>query len=196
LLRLRRVPRCTIEGVQFDDGAVNPGDFCEVCNAVNPTSWTPRFHPDCPPPCIIDDVYIAYGTANPLNECEECDGGLSDTSWSFKGHNTRCGSNQDQLCCQGVCCEPGACCTPEGSCAVGGSEVCDGCDIDGNFYPNGERNPATVCQICEIDVSTTSWTNDDFWPCNDIPHRSCCHGVCCMDGEVCRNANTDGSFCG
>ena len=43
--------------------------------------------------------------------------------------------------------------------------------------------------------STTSWTNDDFWPCSDAPHQTCCHGDCCAEGEICRNGNTDNAFC-
>ncbi len=173
----------------------NPDDFCEVCNVLFPTEWSPRAHPDCPPPCLIDGAFVRYGTINPLNECEHCDGSRNVLSWSPTDHNTRCGTDQSQFCCQGDCCPSGACCTPNGTCQAGGANVCDGCDIGGSFFADRERNPATVCQICDINLSTTSWTNDDFWPCNDTPHQICCHGVCCAEGDICRNGNTDNAFC-
>lgn len=33
-----------------------------------------------------------------------------------------------------------------------------GCTIGGRRYPNGDQNPVNNCEVCQMDVSPTSWT--------------------------------------
>lgn len=160
------VPGCTIDGASYDDGAVNPDDFCQVCDVAAPTIWSPRFHPDCPPPCLIADVLYPYGAVNPANECEFCDGG---SNWTRADSSLGCG-NGEGICCDGVC-----------------SANCDsdGCTVDGAHYPDGTVNPANECEYCSAAASATSWSSDTFGRCGPNQDRWCCAGVCCDLGVCC-----------
>lgn len=183
---------CTIDGVHYNDGQVNPngGHFsCEACNEDYPDVWSPRFHPDCPPPCTIDGVLIPYGTINPTNACEHCDG---RSTWSPSDAVT-CGEARDRACCNGVCCDPGECCTAEGICGSGSCEP-EGCTIDGGQYANGTVNPNNPCQVCDEAASKTSWSSNGFGGCGPTGEQFCAGGVCC-DLGICPNGDVCGDFC-
>lgn len=180
-------PGCIIDGVHYDDGQPRPGNFsCEACNAAFPDVWSPRFHPDCPPPCQLDGALIPYGTPNPQNPCQICLGG---DVWS-PSDVLYCGEGGGQNCCNGVCCEPGACCTADGTCGFDACEP-EGCVIDGAQYENFARNPVNECEACLVDVSKTSWSPDGFGSCGPAGAQFCCGGVCC-DLGVCCNLATVG----
>jgi hypothetical protein len=183
-------PGCTIDGVDYDDGEVNPngGHFsCEVCNAAYPTVWSPRFHGDCPPPCTIDGVVIPYGTLNPQNECEHCDGGVSATAWS-PADGASCGEAQGseaqgRVCCGGTCCGDGECCGEAGLCQI---ETCAPvCTIDGVEYADGAVNPANPCEECEAVNHPTAWMYKTHGRCGPELKQFCCYGVCCDPGVCC-----------
>jgi hypothetical protein len=182
-------PGCFIDGVHYDDGQPRPGPFsCEACNALFPDVWSPRNHPDCPPPCVIDGLLYHYGTLNPANACEVCQGG---SAWS-ESTELVCGEG-NQNCCNGACCQPGACCTAEGSCGFDACEP-EGCTIDGTQYEDGTLNPGNVCQICQVNLSTTSWT-PRFATCGPTDQQFCCGGVCCQLGACCNEGACDLSIC-
>ena len=178
---------CIIGGVQYDDFERNPDVFCEACNEAFPTEWSPRFHPDCPPPCLIDGVLHPYGTVNLANDCEDCSGG---PAWSASGA-IFCGDADDQNCCNGICCLAGECCTVDRVC---GTENCDpeGCSIGGGRFPDGTDNPNNPCESCDVDVSKTSWTPNGPRSCGPNLNQSCCNGSCCDLGVCC---SLDGTFC-
>jgi hypothetical protein len=176
---------CTIGGVDYDDGEVNPNDghfSCEVCDAAHPTEWSPRFHPDCPPACTIDDVVYAYGTLNPQNECKHCDGGVNATAWS-PADGAVCGEVRDRVCCGGTCCGADECCGPAGVCQVGSCAPV--CTIDGVDYPDGTVNPANPCEYCEAVNHPTAWMYKTHGRCGPALNQFCCFGVCCDPGVCC-----------
>src|SRR5579884_3138994 len=93
------------------------------------------------------------------------------------------------LCCNGACTDLSTDDNNCGACghACGAGEVCNsgacqaGCIIGGTFYASGASNPASQCQSCQPDKSTTSWS---------YASGSCSingsHGVCCEnDGGCC-----------
>ncbi|MGH2532945.1 MAG: hypothetical protein ACRDJW_11665 [Thermomicrobiales bacterium] len=122
--------------------------------------------------CTIDGVVHPNFAVNPANLCRHCDSSLSTTEWSPAQNSTRCGESLNRFCCQGVCCEPGACCNAANVCELGGSSLCDGCLIEGIFYPDRTRNPAnSICQLCATNFSSTSWTT--------ICRSDCCATLPC-----------------
>jgi hypothetical protein len=183
---------CFIDGVHYTDGQPRPGPFsCEACNARFPNVWSPRAHPDCPPPCEIDGLLYPNGTLNPANPCQICDGG---TAWS-ESTELFCGDG-NQHCCNGACCGAGQCCSSSGSCDINGCTP-EGCLIDGTQYQDGTLNPNNICESCQIDVSTTSWSPEGNGGnmCGDTGQQFCCGGVCCQLGACCNAGVCDLSSC-
>jgi hypothetical protein len=148
--------------------------------------------------CTIDGVTYAAGTLNPTNECEHCDPAVSLTAWSPADHG-HCGDQQ--VCCNGVCCQDRTCCGPpwstNKSCNIewcGMTDPCDyvdpcGCTIDGVFYPHQTIDPANGCQWCHAYFSTTSWYDrGDFARCGPNEDQYCCGAVCCALGACCNDA--------
>jgi hypothetical protein len=214
---------CQIEGESVDEGAVNPANPCQVCDPVQDQfSWSPVADDtscglvqvccngtccglneccgvggsceECIGDCIIGGVSYNAGQENPNNPCEVCDPSRSRTEWSPKPDNSACGENEDQLCCDGVCCNPGWCCI-DGRCDI---ELCNDpciqdpescvCEIDGATYPNGTVNPNNECQYCAWHFTSTSWTNvRDDEPCGPSGEQYCCQGVCCAEDQCCTN---------
>jgi hypothetical protein len=161
-----------------------------VCNPAFPTVWSPRFHPDCPPPCTIDGVLYPYNTVNPDNPCQRCRGG---SSWS-PSDALFCDDAQERACCNGACCNPGECCTEAGTC---GSNACEseGCTIDGVQHANGTVNPDNVCQRCDETVSKTTWSPNGIGHCGPNGDQWCCDGVCCALGDCCNQGVCDPNLC-
>jgi hypothetical protein len=109
-----------------------------------------------PDGCTIDGVFYEDFAGNPNNECEYCDASISTTAWSFRG-SWSCGPTGQQFCnFRGDCCPLGYCpdLTQPGFCAW-----CEAvCVIDGVLYYSEDFQPTGGCQICDPDVSHTSWT--------------------------------------
>jgi hypothetical protein len=72
--------------------------------------------------------------------------------------------------------------------------------IDGTCYGGGQLNPENPCQICDVDSSTTAWTDNDGAACDDglfcTVTDTCASGVCsgqdrvCEDGVDCNGTET------
>jgi hypothetical protein len=131
---------CVIDGVQFEDGAENPANACQVCRvATSKTSWTPQFgqcgenfdrfccdgvccelgaccNPDqvCDfdicQTCAIDGVLYFPLDRNPANTCEICSSNQNKFGWTPLPDNYFCDEMQLTLCCNGSCCNPGESC--------------------------------------------------------------------------------------
>ncbi|MEZ4459638.1 MAG: integrin alpha [bacterium] len=77
------------------------------------------------------------------------------------------------------------------------------CGIGGDFYDDGEFNPANACEVCLVNVSRTSWTPGvDGSACSDgdacTTGDACQAGVCtptgavtCSDGNICTADSCD-----
>jgi hypothetical protein len=178
---------CTIDGQSYRAGESHVEFFCLVCNPAYPTVWSPRAHPDCPPPCTIDGVLHPNGAVNPANPCEGCNGG---SSWS-PSNALVCG--QGQSCCGGICCSPGQCCTAAGVCGTVGCVV-QGCVIGGVQYADGDVNPNDPCQACNESVSQSTWSSNGFGSCGPAGEQFCAGGVCCGLG-ICPDQDVCGDYC-
>jgi hypothetical protein len=190
--------RICCNGVCCPDGeCCRPGfSSCSIewCGIVDPCPYI-----DGPCGCTIEGQFYDHLDANPSNPCQRCDAYWSTTSWSASPNYFRCGALEDRFCCEGVCCETGSCCNQTGACQLG-APGCRGCVIGGRFFFDGIRNEADKCQICDVEQSTTSWSqapnglscemvvDDDgvFWG-----FRYCCEGVCCPSyADCCSFSNT------
>lgn len=182
------VTGCTIGGVQYAAGAVDPSQSCRVCAPLsNKTGWTVLSDgTSCGSGlccaggicdacgCVIGGQQVAAGATNPSNTCQSCQPEIDAGNWSTKSNDETCDANGFAYCCEGTCCgHPGLCCH-NGSCFP-----CF-CVIDGIRYEDGTLNPLNECQWCAAPLSTTSWANRAIGqPCSD--GNVCCVGVC-QDG--------------
>ncbi|HEY7031957.1 MAG TPA: hypothetical protein VH482_11540, partial [Thermomicrobiales bacterium] len=176
-------------GVCCRRGMCCTGGHCDVEFCHDPCVQDPD---SCQ--CVIEGTTYANGTVNPNNPCQYCEWHNSPSSWTNVRDDSPCGANGQQYCCRGVCCADGECCTNDGACATGGSTVCDGCDIDGRFYPTAKINPANQCEFCSPFKSKTSWSpTDNHVPCGANLERNCCNGVCCAAGLCCTGTSVGGT---
>jgi hypothetical protein len=90
-----------------------------------------------------------------------------------------CGDNNELKCCDGVCCEAGECCSANLTC-----EEC-GCTVNGEGWASGNFNPDNVCQYCDPETSTESWSPYPDGRCGEGGSQVCCDGTCCPEGECC-----------
>jgi hypothetical protein len=131
---------CVIDGAQFEDGAENPANACQVCDiSQSTTAWTPQFG-QCGPnfdqfccngvccdlgaccsndqvcdfdtcqTCAIDGVLYFPEDLNPANSCEWCISNSNKFAWTVKPDNFFCDEMQLTVCCNGSCCNPGEFC--------------------------------------------------------------------------------------
>ncbi len=59
---------------------------------------------------------------------------------------------------------------------------CGGCVIDGACHEDLDVNPANSCQVCDVSVSATAWTDNDGASCDDELY---CNGVDTCQGGGC-----------
>ncbi len=65
------------------------------------------------------------------------------------------------------------------------------CQISGQEYFSGLRNPANLCQKCDTRISTTSWSNlEDGTSCG--VNQICSSGQCIADSNASDNGGTNG----
>ena len=74
---------------------------------------------------------------------------------------------------------------------------CDGCEIGGDCYLDGNANPTNECEVCDVAQSTTAWSFNDGASCDDALF---CNGVdTCLSGSCSSHAGTpcpdDNLFC-
>jgi hypothetical protein len=166
---------CSIGGVCFADGEVNPFNECERCDVgTSPSAWSPRDGAVCD-----DGAFCTTGDTCSAGACVgsalDCDDGVS---------------------CNGVetCSNLAGACVPGGSTCTG-FEVCDpdtdscvdscgGCTIDGSCFAVGAANPANPCEVCGA-AGDTAWSSDFGATCDD--------GVACTTGDVCTVAGCAGA---
>jgi len=155
---------CNINGVFYDDGAVDPLNPCLACNVARNTSqWTDApdavvcgpnlrcFGGVCAPGCELDGGYIGAGRTDPTG-CRVCG---TDDLWTQATDGKACSLGPNStvaLFCFDGQCEPG-------------------CRINGGLQHVGDRNPANSCQRCGV-PSANEWTAAPW-------------GSSCADGGIC-----------
>jgi hypothetical protein len=96
----------------------------------------------------------------PDNDCQRCDLAVSATDWTNVEPNAACGPNDDQFCCNGICCPPSWCCGSDG--------ICTRCECD--LESAGAAVRALQLGSCEV-------------CCNGL----CCGpGECCSADGMCQ----------
>jgi len=164
--------------------------------------------PPIPGKCAIDFACYDHGDGQPGNSCLRCDAQLNPTDWLPQAPGTAC--TDDQGCTTNDVCNDSAICVGEGQSCDDGKwctqDDCDGsggcvhtattaCHIDGGCYTDGTENPSNTCQICNVGISTTTWSPKGGNPCNDgdpcTYSDQCVGGACvgtsysCNDGLPC-----------
>jgi hypothetical protein len=148
---------CIIDGVEYQHGAANPANPCEICDSeISTEAWS-----DAPflTKCGDDlDRICCHGVCCPDGQC--CH---DNPAWNF--------------CSVEWCDIVDPCPHIDGPC---------GCTIDGQFYAHETINRNNTCEWCDAYWSTTSWTDRrNFSRCGPFGDRFCCEGVCCETGSCC-----------
>lgn len=90
-----------------------------------------------------------------------------------------CDEAQDKCVSSGSpCSNPELCREEDDSCVL----LCPGCTINDVCYGDGQVNPANVCQICNIENSSTAWSDNDV-PCDD---GTFCNGPDTCSEQTCK----------
>jgi hypothetical protein len=159
---------CSIAGVAYASGDVNPANACQSCQpARKTTDWsnltdgtacgggTEVCHAGaCASGCEIASTYYAANAINPNDACETCTPAMTTSAWTVGADGSPCGNGQ--VCMGGAC----------------GSQ----CDIGGVFYASGAADPNSSCESCQPGKSTVSFTNL-------ADGTSCGMGVMCNAGS-------------
>lgn len=209
---------CLINGVRYPDGAHNPQNLCEYCDAglgSQNTAWTVNANNDlCGP---LNDRVCCNGTCLGPGLCCSSDGsrvgGECNPDCTIDGVDYDEGDHPtpDNTCAicnpadpenwtlqpdnapcgdteTQVCCA-GDCCEPGECCGAEGTCIPCGCTIDEVVHASGTPNPNNPCEICDPALSTTAWTPvTGGSPCAASPDQVCCAGVCCAQGQCCNAA--------
>jgi hypothetical protein len=142
---------CTIDGVCFASGSVNPSNTCEACNtALSRSAFSARTNGTaCSDGAFcngMDTCQAGVCTGSGVNPCNDgvaCNGVES------------CNESGDSCAPGTTTCGPGTTCNVEtNQCA----SSCNGCSIDGACYPDGVQNPANSCESCNVEAAPTAWT--------------------------------------
>jgi hypothetical protein len=172
----RHVPApgwCRIQGECLPDGATNPENPCQRCDAsLLQTFWSPSTGGTCDDltDCTFNDTCVSgscRGTAY------ECDDGIACTADS----------------CDGL-----------GGCNF--QVIADYCVIDGSCIAAGTRSPLNECLGCDPLAAIDTWSPRNGISCNDgiscTFDDTCSEGVCagttyvCNDEKVCTNDSCNG----
>ncbi|MCL2824333.1 MAG: hypothetical protein FWD57_10100, partial [Polyangiaceae bacterium] len=160
--------KCTIGDDVFDNGAANPANSCQRCDAfMNPGGWTNRTKGaactndglDCTSNscdgfgkcdadvvfgCLIGGKCVDVG-AKGDEKCEECDPAFSRIGYGPSAPGTPCDGDVNSL----------NLCDGEGNCE---STPKNACYIEDVWHDSGSINPDEPCKWCDPDKSETEWS--------------------------------------
>src|SRR5690606_17656838 len=90
-------------------------------------------------------------------------------------------------------CETGFFCdATSGDCV----STCDGCNIDGVCLANGAEQAGNPCMVCDIELSTESFSPAVGKPCGAAPTACSAQDTCDSSGVCQPNHAAAGSACG
>ena len=184
---------CVIDTVCLTNGAPNPQNPCEQCDAMSSTNAWTAVAPGGPcddgdgltctsgtctaagacestlddGSCLIDGSCLAQGETDPTNACNVCDPGVSTTAFATIGENGPC----DLSACTTAVCLAGVCtlqAVDDGACYIGG--VC---------YADTDPDPNNSCQSCVAAVDAANWSVlPDGSSCGQAASCECTAAVC------------------
>lgn len=169
---------CLIGGACYNDGAVNPSNPCQACNAAaNPNSWSPANDGgQCGGLCqwcqagACTDIPAA-GNQDPFSECPTCR--VCDGAGSCQPAAD--GSDPKNECQAAEClldsCRAGSCAAPAGSaCADGNTLDCWSAACDGQGTCDQAHAPEQAGHACDdSDACTAPDACDDVGTCLGTP---------------------------
>ena len=180
---------CLIDGACVAADAINPNNFCEICDPEsNVSDWTIATGRACNDGdmCTENDVCDASaacaGTAKDCGgvstDCKTgtCDNANGNCVAQPKPVGTDC--TTDALTCTTQACDAAGTCqtrTANGTCLIAGTCV-----------NNATPDPTNSCRGCDSTVSQTDWTPRNGATCDD--------GVACTVGDVCANSTCAGTL--
>jgi len=182
---------CTVDGVVYANGAPNPDNECQRCDAsAYPGGWTHRARGavcsddglsctsnscdgagTCAPQllvgCLIEGACVASWAKDPTNECAVCNPSFSQIGYGPNAPGVACTDDGDpstlDLCDGAGHCEH----TPKGTCLIAGT-----------VFDSGSVNPADGCVWCDPGLSTTGWSDRPEGSVCSSDLLSCTHDVC------------------
>ena len=108
-----------------------------------------------PDRCLIGLKCYKAGESPAGNDCQICNPTKNTSVWDLSAEGSPCAS--DKLSCTTDVCKKGKCTHTLKS---------KQCLISGKCYVQGEKNPASGCQVCNSNLSTSKWiTESDNMPC-------------------------------
>lgn len=123
---------CTIDGMCVADGARNPDNSCEECNAaLSRDDWSL-----VPAGEVCDDGEFCSAP-------DTCDGAGV------------CVAGPPRSCDDELACTTDTCDDTTSACV---NTITDGCVIDGTCVATGMRNPSNDCESCDPTRSRTAWS--------------------------------------
>ncbi len=218
------VAQCLIDSALYGDGASNPVNACQYCDAAgSPRAWKLRAEDApcgagrycraqvCTEGCLINGAFYSPGAWSAADDsCHVCRPTASGTAFSPADKGTACAS--DGLECTDDVCDAAATCThpssPAGkSCGLAGAEasatsfcfggLCEvGCLIDGVPYRENAVNAADRCQRCNPYRNAAGWSQAPSGSdCGDGTNR--CTAFACSSAGACNGSPAnEGSACG
>jgi hypothetical protein len=169
---------CTIGGVAYPCGALEPGNLCRSCQpTVSSSGWTAYAdgqtcdagaicgYGQCVAACDVGGVLVPPGVLDPSNACQACQPQASTSSFSSIADGTPCAG--------GKRCIAGAC--------------ADGCQINGASYAAGALDLSNACHVCRPSTSTSAWSNA-------ADGTSCGQGQVCSLGACVTDCFIDGGY--
>lgn len=178
---------CTIGGDCTAAGLVNPSNACQICDPDRDAQgWSNNDGVECDDGsfCTQADrcsAGICSGTARQCDDGIACNG-VSECDEA----NDACSPATNQ-------CETGFLCdATSGDCV----STCDGCEIDGVCLPNGAEQAGNPCLVCDIALSTVSFSPAVGRPCGAAPTACSGQDTCDTSGVCQPNHAVAGSACG
>lgn len=168
-------------------GVVNPSNACQICDpARDAEGWSNNDGIECDDGLFCTDVdHCDAGTCS--GAARSCDDGIACNGVS------ECDEATD-ACSPGVNqCETGFLCdATSGDCV----STCDGCNIDGVCLANGAEQAGNSCLVCDIGLSTTSYSPAVGEPCGAAATACSAQDTCDTSGVCQPNHAAAGSACG
>ncbi|MCY1076029.1 choice-of-anchor A family protein [Archangium lansingense] len=180
-------------------------DVCDVAEYCTGSSDT------CPGNGYAPSTTVCRPQGGECGLAELCTGtGPSCPTDRSKAYGTACTSDGN-VCTSDVCNGAGSCShppEPEGS-ACGSGLVCSAsgvcglppvppnmCLIGGTYYSNGDANPGASCQVCNPNVSNTSWSAKASGAACTSDSNACTSDVCNGSGSCTHPVVSGGTSCG
>ena len=183
---------CVIDGVAHDAGTVRPLSTCQWCDPrESANNWTNKAdgstcttdelactNDTCDDGgtcvhnltfgCLIEGRCVGVGGEPEGVDCMACRPLQSTDDYSKKGSGEVCSSEEGNPAMLNVCDADGNCTHKEkGVCFIGEAA-----------FPEGESNPANICEVCDPETNEEGWSLRAFgYPCAD-DGLSCTSSAC------------------